>query len=381
MKPAGHLLFVLIALGLALLQSRRIGVRADDLILEDDDDDDQGTNADSGCPVPRKGLSSGTPQISTTYGCPSNDGKIYETSSGQYMYIQCCTDRTFGRNIGGASVLNLGECMDLCMKEETGTCRSVTWDSSGGNRADAINCVMWAHGGFSTDESRPGSHHAFLVEAPYVDQPDDEIDLCSTQCPGANHQVFTTQYGESFLMICGKRHGTAGQSQYVDSYEQCMSGCGMLVQCKSVDYHPRTGRCTFGDHGGEPTVDAPGYMSAYSMGCSGACKEYPKTPPAIDSHCPAPGDYHAAYWAIDNKAWQSRCSMWQYTGSSYTLNDGPISVENCMKKCQDDAACKWGTYLFATGKCLGYVNSWITTSGVDGQVKDYVNFAPVPPPF
>lgn len=52
-----------------------------------------------------------------------DDGKIYATDSGQYMYIQCCTDRDYGRGIGGAALQNFGQCMDLCMKEETGECR------------------------------------------------------------------------------------------------------------------------------------------------------------------------------------------------------------------------------------------------------------------
>lgn len=240
---------------------------------------------------------------------------------------------------------------------------------------------MWAHGGFSDVESQEGGHHAFLVEAPYEDQPDGEIELCSTKCPGANHQVFTTEYGETFLMVCGKRHGTAGQSMFMDSYEQCMTGCGMLVQCKSVDYHSQTGRCTFSDHAGEPTIDAPGYSSAYSMGCSGACKSYPKPAVAGKSMCPGPGKYHDAYWLIDNKPWHSMCSQWAYKGKDYELDQGPISMEDCMKKCQNDKKCMWGSYTFASGKCKGYDGAWYKTVGDDGSKKNWVNFEPVRPPY
>lgn len=240
---------------------------------------------------------------------------------------------------------------------------------------------MWAHGGFSDVESKEEGHHAFLVEAPYEDQPDDEIELCSTECPGGNHQVFTTEYGETFLIVCGKRHGTQGQSMFMDSYEQCMTGCGMLVQCKSVDYHPRTGRCTFSDHAGEPTIDAPGYASAYSMGCSGACKSYPKPSVAGKAMCPGPGKYHEAYWLIDNKPWQSKCSDWKYNGKNYVLDQGPITMEDCMKKCQNDKKCMWGSYTFASGACTGYDGAWYNTVGVDGTKEEWVNFEPVRPPF
>ncbi|THC88079.1 hypothetical protein EYZ11_012470 [Aspergillus tanneri] len=286
-----------------------------------------------------------------------HDGKLYKTSSGDYMYIQCCTDRNNGLLLGADTVADFGEC-----------------------RANSINCALWAHGGFSPDESFDEGHHAYFVEAPYVDQPDDDIELCSTQCPGAHNQVFTSQYGETFLMICGKRHGTPGVSQFVDSYEQCIDTCGLVGQCKSVDYHHRTGSCTFGDHGGEPLIDAPGYASAWSMGCSGACKKYPKPPPPADEkHCPGPGGYHMGNWAVDGQPWLTRCSTYMYNtkhGNSYILDAAATSVEECMKKCQDDSPrCVWGSFNFASGECTGFPGHWDTIeTQTDGKVTEHVNF-------
>jgi hypothetical protein len=143
-----------------------------------------------------------------------DDGKLYATSSGDYMYIQCCADRRNGRLLGADTVADFGACMDLCMQDKTGECRrfvaltssqrtqmltasSVTFAPSSTGRTDSVNCALWAHGGFSPDQTSANlGHHAYYVEAPYVDQPDDEIELCSTKCPGAHNQVFTSQYGE-----------------------------------------------------------------------------------------------------------------------------------------------------------------------------------------
>ncbi len=64
---------------------------------------------------------------------------------------------------------------------------------------------------------------------------------CSTDCPAADGMTYTTSYAETFRMDCGKRHGTTVLSwSYVSSFKECMEGCGKIVPCHSVDYHPRT---------------------------------------------------------------------------------------------------------------------------------------------
>ncbi|KAH8434321.1 uncharacterized protein LDX57_011968 [Aspergillus melleus] len=344
-----------------------------------------GTGSGSVCPSTWSTTPNGSPEITTTFNCPTDDGKLYATSSGDYMYIQCCTDRNNGLLLGVDNVADFGACMDLCMKDQTGKCRSVSFTDATTGRSDPFNCALYAHGGFAPDESLQEAHHAYFVEAPYQDQPDDEIELCSTKCPGAHNQVFTSNYGETFLMVCGKRHGSPGVSQFVDSYEQCIDTCGLIGQCKSVDYHHRTGSCTFGDHGGEPMIDAPGYASAWSMGCSGACKTYPKPPaPADEKHCPGPGGYHLGNWLVDGMPWLTRCSTYYYddkkNGGAYVLDTAAASVEDCMKKCQDDdPRCVWGSFNFASGECTGYPTRWNSIDvATDGKVAKHVNFGRLP---
>ncbi|KAJ0415609.1 hypothetical protein BJY00DRAFT_326832 [Aspergillus carlsbadensis] len=394
--------WAIFALGISILLATLIGVNADDddddpfgpppsqnplgAGPDDDDDDPFGPppstpGSGSVCPSPWPSTAQAGLGNTTTANCPTDDGKLYATSSGDYMYIQCCAERQNGRLLGADAVADFGECMDLCMKDKTGQCRSVMYSPESTGRQNGQNCVLWAHSGFSPDETLfEISHHAYYVEAPYVDQPDDEIELCSTQCPGANNQVFTSNYGEPFLMICGKRHGTPGASQYVDSYEQCIDMCGLMGPCNSVDYHHKTGRCTFGDHSGEPMIDAPGYASAWSMGCAGACTEYPKPPPPpADKMCP--DKYHEAFWSSGGLPFQSRCTRYEWTGNvgQYTLDPSPVTMEECMKKCSDDNGCRWGTLELATGKCTGYTRKYNTRqTSTEGKITDYVNFEKLP---
>ena len=52
-----------------------------------------------------------------------------------------------------------------------------------------------------------------------------------------------------------------------------MSACGKGPACQSVDWQAETGTCYFGKHSGEATISVSGWASAYSLGCTGACKE------------------------------------------------------------------------------------------------------------
>ncbi|OJJ42206.1 hypothetical protein ASPZODRAFT_137436 [Penicilliopsis zonata CBS 506.65] len=247
--------------------------------FDDDDsgdfeDDDSGDfDGGSTCPAVRETVQNMSPTAGKQYDCAANNGHLYEASDGHHFYIQCCTEVPTGP-IFGLWADNFGACMDACAQEPSGRCRSVGFDSNPAP-GDTDTCIFFGTGDFLTiDHSK--YHYAFLVDPPTADHPDDEIKLCSTECPGSNNQVYNTPYGESFRMVCGKRHGTEAVMEQVDSWEQCMDYCGKLVQCRSVDYHRRTKRCYLGDHGGEPTIDAPGFSSAYSMGCAGACCDYPK---------------------------------------------------------------------------------------------------------
>jgi len=74
-------------------------------------------------------------------------------------------------------------------------------------------------------------------------------------------------------MSCGKRHGTTILFTQGDvaTYDDCMEMCGKVVACHSVDYQQRTGKCYMGSAHSGPSIAAPGFQSATSMGCKGAC--------------------------------------------------------------------------------------------------------------
>ncbi|KAK2750671.1 hypothetical protein FQN57_002744 [Myotisia sp. PD_48] len=329
------------------------------------DDPPAGTenNNDVGCAAVHAVTQNPNAVATKFYGCPDNNGKLFEGSDGHHLYIQCCTERTTGRALGMEKAPNFGACMNLCVQEKTGDCRSVSFNRNAA--AGQPNCVLWAQGGFSSFQDT-GAHHAFLVDAPTSDKPDDDIKLCSTECPYSNNQVFTSGFGESFRMVCGKRHGTEAQAQTMVSYEECMQACARLGPCKSVDWHPRTKKCYFGEHIGEPEIDAPGFASAYSMGCAGACKEYPKPAPrAPVPNCP--NKFHEAKWVIEKQPWETLCTSVHFpNNASYTLRTAGTSPDQCFKLCQDDTQCKWGWHDQGTGKCNGVKTDWSQNTDVPG---------------
>lgn len=75
-------------------------------------------------------------------------------------------------------------------------------------------------------------------------------------------------------MECGKRHGTDSfRDEVQPTYRDCIDACANIPKCSSVDYSNRTLTCSYGTHSGAPPVIAPGYYSAYSLGCAGACEK------------------------------------------------------------------------------------------------------------
>lgn len=130
-----------------------------------------------------------------------------------------------------------------------------------------------------------------------------------------------------------------------------MEVCASLTFCKSVDYSAREKKCYLGEHAGTPKIDAPGFMSATSMGCSGACKNYPKpAAPYKEPDCPR---YHMKQWLIDGKAYQSECS--QFTlDDSLVIELGPAATpEECTKMCDKNTACQHSWLFTGTKHCRG----------------------------
>lgn len=197
---------------------------------------------------------------------------MYQSPDGATFFIQCCTHgaQTVIKTIVAA---DFGECMDECSK--TDRCSSVQFVTNNAIASEPYHtCKLSEDGGYSSVACGSNDVHsyAFVVDPPAIDSPDSAGVLCSTECPFANGQLYVSAVGESFHMDCGQRHGT--QVIYRDrqpSLKTCIEACGRLLACHSVDYDIHRQICYYGKHQGEPTIDAPGFASAHSMGCAGAC--------------------------------------------------------------------------------------------------------------
>jgi hypothetical protein len=199
------------------------------------------------------------------------DGQLYQSPDGATFFMQCCTHgaRTTIKTLVTA---DFGECMDECSK--TDRCSSVKFLANAASWSEPYHtCTLSEDGGYSTGTCGGDVHsYAFVIDPPAIDSPDSAGVLCSTECPFAHGQLYVSSVGESFHMDCGQRHGT--QVMYRDrqpSLKTCIEACGKLLACHSVDYDAHRQTCYYGKHQGEPTIDAPGWASAHSMGSAGAC--------------------------------------------------------------------------------------------------------------
>ena len=100
-------------------------------------------------------------------------------------------------------------------------------------------------------------------------------------------------------MLCGKRHGTPPIGQDTQpSLKYCMEACAANFACRSVDFNEATCACYYSNHQGEPNITTPVFSSAYAIGCAGACKSAPLTPPGppkVDFLCGKQGLAYAMY--------------------------------------------------------------------------------------
>ncbi|KAF7716435.1 Uncharacterized protein PECH_003840 [Penicillium ucsense] len=204
--------------------------------------------------------------------CPQDDGKVYAAPDDSWFQLQCLWHDWRGVKIPGAppKASSLQECVDRCSATEG--CVAVNFGDLSGLLSG--NCDMMAEHEGPGDTPCENHHFAYVVDPPVADVPDDNIPKCTTECPGANHRQYTGPYGQAFKMNCGKRHGTKYISvEEKASLEECMDACDSLTSCHSVDYNRRVKKCYLSTHQGEPTIDAPGFASAYGLGCAGACEK------------------------------------------------------------------------------------------------------------
>lgn len=214
-------------------------------------------------PSPGPVQGSPSPPVTTNPDCPNGTGSVYQAPDGSWYYLQCNYHGWTGSRTD-VDATSYQDCIDKC--SETPLCLGINW-----SHADKKTCSL-----MSTNQpgDTPCENHdyAFLIDPPTEPQEPEKRTLCSTDCPSADHMQYTSQYGETFKMNCGKRHGTAYlDTIQKDTLKDCMDACAALVPCHSVDYHGRTKKCYLSDHQGEPTIPAPGFSSAYSLGCAGAC--------------------------------------------------------------------------------------------------------------
>ncbi|KAJ5897572.1 hypothetical protein N7504_007860 [Penicillium tannophilum] len=234
------------------------------------------------CPSTRLNQAKTNPRVTELPTCPDGNGDVFSTEDGAHWTLQCCTHATAMRYMwGGQSVeLSLKDCATKC--STTSGCQSVMFSAEANEDNERGTCLLFATGGFSTKECQDDSHDfAYLTAPPGVHSPDTltvapditcPIINGPTTCPLGDGQYFKSQSGELFHMDCYKRHGTAVIKEDVQqTFQNCIDACSSYIPCHSVDYHSSSKKCYYGSHHGTPDLAAPGFQSAYSLGCVGVC--------------------------------------------------------------------------------------------------------------
>ncbi|KAJ5451884.1 hypothetical protein N7445_000067 [Penicillium cf. griseofulvum] len=218
----------------------------------------------STCPNPRKAYNQ-SPQVTTSISCPASDGKIYETVDGSWYYLQCCTQGSSNAlSVGTPQVANMEECLKKCA--DVANCETVSFEPS------TLYCNLLDFGSFS-QTSHGSQLYAFPTSPPATKQPTMITRRCATTCPEANGQIYVSPFGETFYMSCGMRHGTPYLNvESVSTLEDCMDHCAGSPSCSSVDFDQNKRVCYLSNNDSPPTIAAPRFAAAHSVGCSGACE-------------------------------------------------------------------------------------------------------------
>ncbi|KAI4149444.1 MAG: hypothetical protein LQ341_001314 [Variospora aurantia] len=170
--------------------------------------------------------------------CTQDDGKAYVSGDGTYYKLQGFRQGKGVSPLAKDTASNFAECMEKC--SQTVHIQFAARPANGGDPMG--QCKLYSEEGESNDICGNDQHdYAYIIDPPTVDEKDFPNQLCTTVCPAADGMTFTTSYGETFRMDCGKRHGTTVLAwEFADSLEQCMENCGAMVPCHSVDYQART---------------------------------------------------------------------------------------------------------------------------------------------
>ncbi|KAG9233630.1 GLEYA domain-containing protein, partial [Amylocarpus encephaloides] len=196
--------------------------------------------------------------------CPTSDNNVYFTTDGTFFKIQCAHHHGT-TTIQVTTAKSFQECIDKCSQETA--CNSVNYVP-----ASSLCSLLSSTGAATVSEASPAQNYAYKVDPPTRPAKDENLVVCSTSCPSANGQSYSSVFGETFRINCGKRHGT--EYLKIDrqaTLKDCMDSCASYIPCHSVDYQDRTRTCYYSNHHGEPTIITPGFSSAYSLGCTSSC--------------------------------------------------------------------------------------------------------------
>ncbi|KMU90602.1 hypothetical protein CIHG_08318 [Coccidioides immitis H538.4] len=206
--------------------------------------------------------------------CPEDDGNIFLTPDGSFYTMQCCMHQSEGTKlIATVHTSGYDDCINRC--SETDNCNGFQYIYGDSGNERTGDCRLYSSAMFSTQKCGNTLHDwAFLTDPPVIEAKQEVQLACSTKCPDADGQLYKAKNKQVFHMDCQKRHGTAWfHKTEKDTLKACINSCASYIGCQSVDFHQRTRQCYLGKHQGEPAVQASGWASAHSMGCSGACDE------------------------------------------------------------------------------------------------------------
>ncbi|KAJ5382456.1 hypothetical protein N7517_000367 [Penicillium concentricum] len=329
--------------------------------------------------------------------CPQNDGDIIETSDGGYYTFQCCMHESKGSSlIKNVQTTGYDDCINQCTL--TDSCKAFRYVFGDNGDEKAGDCKLYGSGTFSDGKCGNTLHDwAYLTDPPVIEIPESVRAACSTECPDADGQIYTAKNKQVFHLDCQKRHGTAWFHKLdSNSLKECTDSCASFIGCQSVDYHKRTKKCYLGKRTSKPTLDASGWATAYSIGCSGACTEdscgsscgstappvnitptpeqeqepiVPESPPpaiitpepeqdpepivpANPAPAPAPkevncNDDNNSQVDLDGTKYEIRCDK-QYRDNSRYVASG-ISYTECLKLCSADSTCNSVDYWDPSG--------------------------------
>ncbi|KZL85588.1 pan domain containing protein [Colletotrichum incanum] len=221
--------------------------------------------------------------------------------------------------------------------------------------AAQANCRLCGNGNFSTSKA-DGAHFAFVTDPPTKEPIISDVKLCSTECPEADGQLFVTPTGQNYQMSCKKRHGTSYlKIDRRSSFEACMTACAAMPACHSAEFEPRTKKCFYSNNHNAPNISAEAFISAHSLGCSGACSGCKKGCDRLNGD-PMPADAascnedHGKVLAAAGEDFRLQCTHCFYSAGVWTAV-GAKNLAECTKACADDEQCHAANWLIADSRC------------------------------